>query len=187
MDECRNDPCGSGAQCTNMPGGYRCSCAAGFERNPAYPANLLGTHITSSLASTTLGSSPTVDNLQQQATNSNTDFSSLSLSSNTSALVACLDINECALASQNGKPICGLNAQCINTPGGFFCQCPPNFTGNPKVSCTDIDECQSQACGPNAQCNNTPGSYKCDCKPGFTGKLRSSNYLRRELDQFSGH
>lgn len=84
-----------------------------------------------------------------------------------SSLIACLDVNEC-LAS--GKPVCGVGAQCINTQGGYFCQCPPGFSGNPKVACLDIDECASHACGPSAQCKNTPGSYKCECKPGYTGK-----------------
>lgn len=170
MDECRNDPCGAGAQCTNIPGGYRCSCAQGFERNPAYPASLLGTHPSSaSLSSTT---SATLDAVyppsdllgpQERLLASN--------ASSAASLVACLDVNECAADAK--APACGHGAQCVNTPGGFFCQCPPNFTGNPKLGCTDIDECQAHACGPNAQCNNTPGSFKCECKPGFTGELSS--------------
>lgn len=192
MDECRNDPCGQGAQCTNIPGGYRCSCPTGFERNPLYPANLLGTHTTTSLVSTTpsqqqqvsdLTSTTVSANSQQLQARTTIGFDMLGSTmqqqpqqpSNITNLAVCLDINECALAANgmtNGSqktPICGQNAQCVNTPGGFFCQCPPNYTGNPKVACTDIDECQAQACGPNAQCKNMPGSYKCECKPGFTG------------------
>lgn len=147
MDECRNNPCGSGAQCTNIPGGYKCACASGFERNPALPANLFGTIQTGStlLASAELG-----------------------VGEGNSSLVACLDINECL----NGKgAVCGSGAQCINTAGAYFCQCPPNYTGNPKVACTDIDECAAHVCGPNAQCKNTPGSYKCECKQGYTGEF----------------
>lgn len=143
MDECRNNPCGVGADCTNIPGGYRCSCAPGFERNPAVPANLLGT----------IQSSSAIADL-----------------TNNSTLVTCLDINECSI-EPGAKPICGTGAQCVNTPGGYFCQCPPNFTGNPKIACTDIDECSTQGCGPNAQCKNLPGSFKCECKPGFTGEF----------------
>lgn len=141
MDECRNNPCGSGAQCTNIPGGYRCSCAPGFERNPALPASLFATIQTAVPSS-------------EQAANS--------------SLVACLDINECS--ATGSKAACGTGAQCTNTAGGYFCQCPPNYTGNPKIACLDIDECAAFACGPNAQCKNTPGSYKCECKPGYTGE-----------------
>lgn len=179
MDECRNDPCGSGAQCTNIPGGYRCSCAQGFERNPAYPASLLGAHPSSaSLASATLepavypASEPSGP--QERLLGSSAGSSGSSGSNGSLALVACLDINECAPLDNAKPPVCGHNAQCINTPGGFFCQCPPNFTGNPKLACTDIDECQAHACGPNAQCKNTPGSFQCECKPGFTGEFETS-------------
>lgn len=152
MDECRNNPCGVGAQCTNIPGGYRCSCAPGFERNPTLPGNLFGT-------------------IQLSASTSNQANEMIN-----SSLVACLDINECA-SSSTGKPVCGTGAQCINTPGGYFCQCPPNYTGNPKVACVDIDECAAHVCGPNAQCKNTPGSYKCECKQGYTGKLTTTLIL----------
>ena len=146
MDECRNNPCGVGAQCTNMPGGYRCSCAPGFERNPALPASY-----NNQTMATPTG--------QQEGGSVN------------SSAIACLDVNECLLAGSKQQPICGTGAQCINTPGAYFCQCPPNYTGNPKVACTDIDECANHACGPNAQCKNTPGSYKCECKPGYSGKF----------------
>lgn len=146
MDECRNHPCGIGAQCTNIPGGYRCSCAPGFERNPAAPANLFGTI-------------QSVANSQQLIEFTN------------SSLIACLDINECVVSTTPGiKPVCGSGAQCINTAGAYFCQCPPGYNGNPKVACLDIDECASHACGPNTLCKNTPGNFKCECKPGYTGK-----------------
>lgn len=154
MDECRNNPCGLGAQCTNIPGGYRCSCEPGHERNPQAPAHMFGTILLSS------------DQVQQQQ---------LADLANTT-IVACLDINECLTStsigeqSPAGKPVCGLGAQCVNTQGGYFCQCPPGYNGNPKVACVDVDECAAHACGPSAQCTNLAGSYKCECKPGYSGK-----------------
>lgn len=144
MDECRNNPCGLGAQCTNVPGGYRCACAPGFERNPTLPAGDLQA-ATLSAQEKLLGQAPNV------------------------SLVACLDVNECAPGK--AQQVCGSGAQCINTPGAYFCQCPPNYTGNPKVACVDVDECAAHACGPNALCKNSPGSYKCECKPGYTGEF----------------
>lgn len=147
MDECRNNPCGPDAQCTNIPGGYRCSCAPGFERNPAFPASLFGIIQSAALS------------VQQQ----------IEISQANLTMPACLDVNEC-LKSSN---VCGSGAQCINTPGGYFCQCPPNYTGNAKVACFDIDECATNpvnVCGSNSICKNTPGSYQCDCKVGYSGK-----------------
>lgn len=142
MDECRNSPCGLGAQCTNIPGGFKCACAPGFERNPQAPGQLLGTIQSGSEAHQGLA----------ELTNG--------------SLATCLDVNECQRAQQ----VCGPNAQCVNTPGAYFCQCPPGFAGNPKVGCQDVDECAGHVCGPNAQCRNTPGGFKCDCKPGFSGE-----------------
>lgn len=144
MDECRHNPCGLGAQCTNVPGGFRCACAPGHERNPAAPAGLFNS----------------VQFVEQQQLQDLTNSSQL----------ACLDINECLQVNGNRAPVCGQAAQCVNTPGGYFCQCPAGFSGNPKVACLDIDECAAHACGPNSQCRNAPGSYKCDCKPGYTGE-----------------
>lgn len=150
MDECRNNPCGLGAQCTNTPGGYRCQCAPGFEQNPTLPASMFG-------------------NIQSTALAPSSQLAEMS--SANSSVVACVDVNECLLPTPpNGKAICGSGAQCINTPGAYFCQCPPNYTGNPKVSCVDIDECAAHVCGPNSQCKNTPGGYQCECKQGYLGK-----------------
>lgn len=160
MDECRNAPCGIGAQCTNIPGGYKCSCAPGFDRNPSLPASLFGTIQSTALVSGQQQQQQQLEQQQQQLMLTN------------SSIIACLDINECLLTNNNKLgAVCGSGAQCVNTPGAYFCQCPPNYTGNPKVACLDIDECSTHACGPNANCKNTPGSYKCECKQGYTGKL----------------
>lgn len=110
---------------------------------------------------------------------------------NNSTLQACLDINECTTSTRGGAPmaVCGSGAQCINTPGGYFCQCPPNYTGNPKLACQDIDECSNVAqppCGPNSQCKNTPGSYECECKRGYTGEYRLKTNEDQQLDVWLG-
>lgn len=177
MDECRNNPCGIGAQCTNIPGGYKCSCAPGFERNPSLPASLFGTIQSTGVSTNGLVSQQQLIAEQQQLLAAQTN----------SSIIGCLDVNECAfnangngIGNGNGKPVCGTGAQCVNTPGAYFCQCPPNYTGNPKVACVDIDECSAHACGPNANCKNTPGSYKCECKQGFAGKF----YLNRRGNCF---
>ena len=81
----------------------------------------------------------------------------------------CVDINECVSESN----ICGANAQCSNTIGGFACSCK---TGHAKISetltsqCADIDECamETHDCDGNNVCSNTGGGFKCNlCPNGF--------------------
>ena len=76
----------------------------------------------------------------------------------------CVDINECSI----GQHECNENAICINSLGGYRCQCKPGFAGNGE-QCNDIDECSTRqrACGKNTYCFNNAGSYKCRCKDGF--------------------
>ena len=65
---------------------------------------------------------------------------------------------------------CGEGATCINKPGSYYCKCPPGFTGDPEVECTDINECGlASKCAVNARCMNTPGSAMCYCPKGFEG------------------
>ncbi len=34
IDECRTNPCGPGAKCTNLLGDFQCSCQDGFVGDP---------------------------------------------------------------------------------------------------------------------------------------------------------
>ena len=45
----------------------------------------------------------------------------------------CTDIDECAVDS----PVCGANADCINTDGSFSCVCGAGFAGD-GFTCTPI-------------------------------------------------
>ncbi|XP_016137598.1 adhesion G protein-coupled receptor L4 isoform X2 [Sinocyclocheilus grahami] len=83
------------------------------------------------------------------------------------------DDNEC----ENVTGICGLNANCTNTIGDYYCTCESGFTANGKQKfqtndgtyCTDIDECMDAGrCGPFSKCNNTNGSFTCSCMRGYT-------------------
>jgi hypothetical protein len=44
------------------------------------------------------------------------------------------DIDECKLDKDN----CDKNAKCINTPGGFKCECKPGYSGN-GVKCEGVN------------------------------------------------
>ncbi|XP_024415625.1 complement component C1q receptor [Desmodus rotundus] len=78
----------------------------------------------------------------------------------------CVDMDEC-----QDSPC---SQECINTPGGFHCQCWVGYEpGSPeKKACQDVDEC-ALGHSPCAQgCTNTDGSFYCSCKDGYvlTGK-----------------
>ncbi|EAL39252.3 AGAP010021-PA, partial [Anopheles gambiae str. PEST] len=80
------------------------------------------------------------------------------------------DINECL-----DPQACGLNAECVNLPGNYTCQCREGYYGDPYNGCVDVDECvQPGVCGPGAICTNLEGGYRCDCPQGFDGDARSA-------------
>lgn len=66
--------------------------------------------------------------------------------------------------------VCGINADCENTPGNYSCLCKNGYHGDPYNGCVDIDEClEPNICGPGAVCTNLEGSYVCRCPDGFEG------------------
>lgn len=78
-----------------------------------------------------------------------------------SSQVHCVDIDEC-----EDSPC---DQECINTPGGFHCECWVGYqsSGSKEEACEDVDECAA-AYSPCAQgCTNTDGSFYCSCKEGY--------------------
>ncbi|XP_055458565.1 complement component C1q receptor [Psammomys obesus] len=78
-----------------------------------------------------------------------------------SSQVHCVDIDEC-----QDSPCA---QECINTPGGFQCECWVGYqsSGPKEEGCKDVDECAA-AQAPCAQdCVNTDGSFYCSCKKGY--------------------
>lgn len=91
------------------------------------------------------------------------------------------DINECLSAACEGL--------CVNTEGGFVCECGPGMQlAANRHSCqglwgqgagegrsagalslslclTDTDECLATPC--QHRCKNSMGSYRCSCRPGY--------------------
>ena len=80
-----------------------------------------------------------------------------------------LDVDEC-----KNRNLCGINAKCINSEGGYECECRPGYEKielTAKSRCRDTNECVFGAfpCGQNTKCINTDGGFKCLCKDGFIG------------------
>ncbi|KAA0707985.1 Adhesion G protein-coupled receptor L4 [Triplophysa tibetana] len=90
----------------------------------------------------------------------------------------CRDDNEC----ENVTGICGPNANCTNTVGGYYCTCVSGFISNGQehfqtndgTHCQDIDECaDANRCGPFSKCHNTNSSFICSCMRGYTSPAGS--------------
>ncbi|XP_058636255.1 adhesion G protein-coupled receptor E1-like [Onychostoma macrolepis] len=77
----------------------------------------------------------------------------------------CVDEDECSTSNQ-----CGDHAQCVNTPGSYYCTCnegfrsaTANFTAE-QGQCEDINECveKTRECTGDMVCVN-----KCICRKGY--------------------
>uniref|UniRef100_A0A8C5Q8E1 von Willebrand factor C and EGF domain-containing protein n=1 Tax=Leptobrachium leishanense TaxID=445787 RepID=A0A8C5Q8E1_9ANUR len=88
--------------------------------------------------------------------------------------VACTDINECATSSCEGT--------CINTEGGFMCDCGLGLKLSADGSiCYDIDECSAHWSPCQQRCKNLHGSYRCYCGAGFV--LHSNGHTCTDVDE----
>ncbi|CAG0912311.1 unnamed protein product [Notodromas monacha] len=180
-DECSRHPgiCGNGS-CTNVVGGFQCSCAPGFA--PGLD-----------------GRCKDVDECAEQLHNCafrclNNEGSyrcicpygySLAPDGRHCRAWACvLDVDECAARTSNCRP----PMQCKNLIGGFTCVCADGYEESPPGSkiCQDIDECRvnPEACS-NGDCINTAGSFACNCDEGF--RSASKNRTDCEEDHRTGY
>ena len=77
---------------------------------------------------------------------------------------------------------CGLSSRCTVISHHPICSCPPNYEGDPFVSCTKkeplpeiqvpplpIHPCYPSPCGPNSACKPLGDTPMCTCKPGYKG------------------
>lgn len=74
---------------------------------------------------------------------------------------ACVDLDECA--TNNG----GCDQLCVNTAGGYRCECRAGYAPTPAGTCEDVDECQRNGGGCSHECVNYPGGYHCTCPSGY--------------------
>ncbi|XP_078579171.1 hepatic lectin-like [Branchiostoma floridae x Branchiostoma japonicum] len=68
------------------------------------------------------------------------------------------EVDECAEGTDNCSP----QATCSDTPYRFTCSCNAGYTGN-GVTCTDVNECNSNNGGCAGTCTNSEGSFTCSC------------------------
>ncbi|GAB1603456.1 hypothetical protein Ahia01_000626900, partial [Argonauta hians] len=76
-------------------------------------------------------------------------------------LPACEDVDEC-----KSNHLC--QQDCINTPGGYRCQCSHGYSLQADgISCTDINECNTNNGNCHHFCENENGTYTCSCDTGY--------------------
>ncbi|CAG5058296.1 unnamed protein product [Parnassius apollo] len=143
IDECatnRHICSGLTEVCRNTMGGYLCDCAAGFRRDLVSGACALITTSSSSTTTTTTTTPPPPPPPPSPSTERSffwgyPDYRKFTTrpfrprnicemgfhyNSKTSR---CEDINECT----NGQANCAAVEICVNTDGGYRCECPPNW------------------------------------------------------------
>ncbi|MEQ2157826.1 hypothetical protein GOODEAATRI_005790 [Goodea atripinnis] len=86
-------------------------------------------------------------------------------------------IDEC----NSGDNLCQRNANCINIPGSYRCECSQGFTLSPGGACLDRNECQEipNVCS-HGQCIDTQGSYRCLCHNGFKATADQTMCMGKE-------
>uniref|UniRef100_A0A803TRF1 Fibrillin-2 n=1 Tax=Anolis carolinensis TaxID=28377 RepID=A0A803TRF1_ANOCA len=149
IDECKEIPgiCANGV-CINQIGSFRCECPTGFSYNDLLLVCEGDVNLNILLCIIVFVTSLMDWQVHLAITQ-----------------ICPLDIDECS----NGDNLCQRNADCINSPGSYRCECAAGFKLSPNGACVDIDECSSffgQVCR-NGRCYNEIGSFKCLCNEGY--------------------
>uniref|UniRef100_A0A674K3X4 Fibrillin 3 n=1 Tax=Terrapene triunguis TaxID=2587831 RepID=A0A674K3X4_9SAUR len=90
----------------------------------------------------------------------------------------CADIDECS----SGENLCQRNADCINIPGSYRCECSTGYKLSPSGACVGRNECQEipNVCS-HGDCVDTEGSYICICHNGF--KATGEQTMCMDIDE----
>ncbi|XP_026683577.1 latent-transforming growth factor beta-binding protein 4-like [Diaphorina citri] len=91
-----------------------------------------------------------------------------------------MDVDECA----ESRHLCGPGAVCINHPGSYTCQCPPNSSGDPLLGCTHA----RVQCSRDADCD---GPYErcvraaCVCPAPYYADVNDGHKCKSPCERFS--
>lgn len=161
VDECLQNPCGPNAICMNTIGAFTCECPNKYLARGGSP------ELGCDRAAVDVACQFDYDCTENAACVSGNCQCDQGYQING---INCIDVNEC-----KNRNICGSGAKCLNTKGGYECQCKAGYQKVderlPGSKCRDVNECDltPAPCGLNAVCQNAEGHYRCLCKEGFIG------------------
>ncbi|CAL1534458.1 unnamed protein product, partial [Lymnaea stagnalis] len=157
INECQLDrkPCSQ--HCTDTIGGFNCSCFAGY--------NLTEDRISCAACETSRWGVECTNRCQCNGRGRCDPVRGCVCQAGWGGASCNTDINECETKTDN----CTAGQVCVNTEGGFRCQCPPGYILN--RTCIDVNECadiSTHNCTEGLEdCLNNIGSYSCSCKRGY--------------------
>ncbi|KAM4723137.1 von Willebrand factor C and EGF domain-containing protein [Rhinophrynus dorsalis] len=163
IDECSRPQTSSLCQhqCKNSIGSYRCVCFYGYQISPNGRSCITNKHPNIIAASVPCGEYGCELTCNEGGCEHVSRVCPIGFRmTETANGVTCTDIDECASSSCEGT--------CINTEGGFVCDCGPGMKlSADRTSCYDIDECSAKRSPCQQRCKNLHGSYRCMCGAGF--------------------
>ncbi len=126
VDECKEmtASCGDNTDCTNLPGGYACSCKQGY----ALDATGKCANVNECAAT------PGPCHPDATCTDTSPGFTCACKAGFSGDGFTCKDVNECA--TNNGG--CASTATCLNQRGTSTCQCTPPLIGDPSDCHCDL-------------------------------------------------
>ncbi|KAK3536283.1 hypothetical protein QTP86_001385 [Hemibagrus guttatus] len=170
IDECavRSHDCGSGFQCQNTQGSFRCSlkqkqCLTGFSQDPH--GNCIDIDECSLVREPCMTGFNCINTVGSYTCQRKIILCSRGYHSSPDGS-RCIDVDECA----TGTHRCSEGQICHNLPGSYRCDCQPGYQYDAiRQVCIDVNECwryPGRLC--SQTCENTMGSYKCSCTTGFS-------------------
>jgi hypothetical protein len=162
LDECSSGDadCDDDAICTNLEGGYDCTCADGFSGDGFTCSDIDECDAVAADCDDNAGCENTQGGYECVC---NAGFSGDGST--------CDDVDECL----DGIDECDVNATCLNDFGDYLCSCNTGWDGD-GFACGDVDECaeQTATCEGVTVCENTIGAYDCMCGPGYLDEFGDS-------------
>ncbi|XP_044126998.1 von Willebrand factor C and EGF domain-containing protein isoform X2 [Bufo gargarizans] len=177
VDECSRPQASSlcQQQCKNNVGSYRCLCYYGYQISPNGRSCVPIKHPNTIAASAPCGEYGCELSCNDGGCEHISRVCPIGFRmTETANGVTCADIDECAASSCKGT--------CLNTEGGYMCDCSPGLKlAADRSTCIDIDECSVHRSICQHRCKNVHGSYRCLCGAGFT--LLSNGHTCADINE----